>query len=163
MSQYKGIEFFWENIKRDKGKNFKKVNLEELKMLRDNKIIELDKDRWLTYKDDLLHFLNIEHNTLLSPSYFDLNAYDIMFSKLIGNENAYELLKTKIFDICPQQIHDKNKRGILDDIVDQLKEGVYGKVEETNFSFIEIYPYIVSNTFFLRDMTALKLAKNNPI
>lgn len=159
MNEYKGIEFFWKNIDR---KNLRKIDDPiELKILKDNKIKELDENRWLTHNDDLLHLLNVRNNFLLSPGYFDLNAYDTMFGKLIGNDNAYELLKNKVFYIYDQQIYDKNKSGELDDIIYQLKEGNYGQIDGFNFSFIEIYLYIVSNTFFLRDEKARKLAKNN--
>ena len=158
MNEYKNIEFFWEKIDR---KNLRKIdNNTELKILKDNKIKEFDESRWLTHKDDLLHLLNIKNNLLLSPGYFDLNRYDIMFGEMIGNENAYELLKNKIFYIYDQQIYDKNKRNELDDIVDQLKDGNYGKIDESDFSFIEIYPYIISNTFSLRDEKARKLEQN---
>jgi len=161
MNEYKGIESFWKNIDR---KNLRKIdNPVELNILKDNKIKELDENRWLTHKDDLLHLLNVRNNFLLSPGYFDLNAYDIMFGKLIGNDNAYELLKNKVFHIYDQQIYDKNKRNELDNIIYQLKEGNYGQIDEFNFSLIEIYLYIASNTFFLRDEKARKLAKNNHI
>ncbi len=161
MNQYKGIEFFWEIIDKKPGENFKIIkSQEEFKILENNKIIEFDKDRWLTHKDNLLHFLNVEKKILLSPNHYNIHIYDTRFGELIGKEIAYNLIEKKIFDICSQQIHDIDKRNKLDDIIDELKNGVYGNTNESDFWFIEKYPYIVSNTFFLRDLTALELLKN---
>lgn len=164
MNQYKGVEFFWEIIDKKLGKNFRTItDPEELEILEKNKIIELSKDRWLTHKDNLLHFLNVEKKILLSPGHFDIMAYDIFFGKLIGNEVAYNLVKDKIFYICEQQIHGKDDTNKLDNIIHELKNEAYGKIEESKFWFIEIYPYVVSNTFFLRDIVALEKAKSKSI
>jgi hypothetical protein len=160
MNQHNGVDFFWEIINKKPGENFKIIkDQEEFKILENNKIIELKKDKWLTHKDDLLHFLNIEKKILLSPSHFDIVTYDILFGGLIGNDVAYNLIDKKLFDICEQQIHEKDKTSELDNIIYELKDGVYGKIKESNFWFIDIYPYIVSNTFFFRDIIAIKRAK----
>ena len=155
-----GVEFFWKIIDKKPGKNFRTItNSEELKILEKNKIIELSTDRWLTYKDNLLHFLNLEKKIFLSPGHFDIMTYVIFFGKLIGNEVAYKLIEDRIFHICDQQIHDKDNVNKLDDIICELKNGVYGKIDESKFWFIDIYPYVVSNTFFLRDVVAREKAK----
>lgn len=155
-----GVEFFWKNIGVNP-ENFRIItDSAELSILGKNKIIEVSTGRWLTYKDNLLHFLNLEKKILLSPGHFDLMTYDILFGKLIGNEVAYKLIKDRIFDdICDQQIHDKNNANKLDDIISELKNRIYGKIDESKFWFIDVYPYIVSNIFFLRDVVAREKAK----
>lgn len=160
MNQYKGVEFFWGIIEQKPDENIKIIqDQKEFKILENNKIIELDKGKWLTHKDDLLHFLNVEKKILLSPGHFDIAAYDIFFGNLIGNDVAYKLIDDKLFDICEQQIHEKDKTNKLDNIIYDLKNGLYGKIEESDFWFIDIYPYILSNTFFFRDITAIKRSK----
>lgn len=156
----KDVEYFWEIIDKKQGKNFRTItDIEELKILEKNKIIELSTGRWLTHKDNLLHFFNVEKKILLSPGHFDIMTYDVFFGNLIGKEVAYRLIEKKIFDICDQKVHDKDKTNELDDIINKLKNGEYGKIEESKFWFIDIYPYIVSNTFFLRDVVAIEKAK----
>ena len=163
MEKTKGVEYFWEIIDKKPGKNFRTVeDIEELKILEKNKIIELITDRWLTHKDNLLHFFNVEKKILLSPGHFDIVTYDVFFGDLIGREVAYKLIEKKIFEICEQMIHDKDKTNGLDDIINELKNGIYGKIDKSKFWFIEIYPYIVSNTFFLRDVVAIEKAKASP-
>ena len=155
-----GAEQFWEIIVQIPGKNIRIItDKEELKILEKNKIIELVKDRWLTHKDNLLHFLNIEKKILLSPGHFDIMTYDTNFAKLFGKEVAYNLIKDKIFNICEQMIYDKEKVNELDKIIKELKNGTYGEIDKLKFWFIDIYPYIVSNTFFLRDIVAIEKAK----
>ncbi len=156
----KGAEQFWEIIVQIPGKNIRTIqDEEELKILEKNKIIELVKDRWLVHKDNLLHFFNVEKKILLSPGHFDLMSYDIEFGKLIGNEVAYNLIKDKVFNMCEQMIYDKEKVNELDKIIKELKNGIYGEIDKSKFWFIDIYPYIVSNTFFLRDIVAKEKAK----
>lgn len=138
-------------------------NLEELKILEKNRIIDFDKDMWLTHKDNLLHFFNPEKKILFSPSHSDLMNYDTAFGRLVDNEVSYQLIKNKIFYICEQQVHKKDDTNKLDDIIKELKNGIYGKIEESNFLFIDTYPYIVSNTFFLRDIVAIKKMNLSPI
>lgn len=167
MIEYKGIESFWNFIKKENGKNFRRLNVEEFKIFKDNKIISLDENRWFAHKDNLLHLVNSD-GLLLSPSYFEINIYDLMFGNIIGNENAYNILEKRIFKICSQQIKNENNipnqlKLKLDNIIDEIKEGEYGKIDESYFSFIDIYPYLASNGFFLRDMTAIEKTKDNPI
>lgn len=131
--------------------------------MKNNKIVELDKDRWLVHKDNLLHFLNVEKKILLSPGHFDIVTYDIFFGKLIGNEVAYRLMEDKVFYICEQQVQDKSNTNKVDIIIHDLKNGVHGKIDESDFWFIDVYPYIVSNTFFFRDIVALEKAKAKSI
>ncbi len=173
MFEYKGVESFWDFIKKVNGKNYRKLNEEEFKIFKDNKIISLDENRWFAHKDNLLHLVS-SNGLLLSPSYFEINIYDLMFGNIIGNDNAYNVLETRIFKICSQQIKNENKnktlnqlklisKNKLDNIIDEIKEGEYGKIDERYFSFIDIYPYLASNEFFFRDMTAIEKTKDNPI
>ena len=131
-------------------------NLEELKILEKNRIVDFDKGIWLTHKDNLLHFYDTENKILFSPSHSDLMNYDVTFGGLIGNEVAYQLIKSRVFYICEQQVHKEGETNKLDDIIEDLKNGIYGKIDESNFLFIDTYLYIVSNTLFLRDIVARK-------
>lgn len=155
-----GAEQFWEIIVQIPGKNIRIItDKEESKILEKNKIIELVKDKWLTHKDNLLHFFNVEKKILLSPGHFYIMTYDINFGKLIGKEIAYNLIKDKIFYICEQMIYDKENVNELDKIIKELKNGTYGEIDKLKFWFIDIYPYILSNIFFLRDIVAIEKAK----
>jgi hypothetical protein len=136
-------------------------NLEELEIFEENKIIDLDKYLWLVYKDNLLHFVDLKKKILFSPSHSDLMNYDVIFGGLVGNEVAYQLIKSRVFYICEQQIHKEGETNKLDDIIKDLKNGIYGKIDESNFLFIDAYLYMVSNTFFLRDVVARKKLEMN--
>lgn len=138
-------------------------NLEEREILERNRIIDFDKKMWLTHKDNLLHFFDPEKKILFSPSHSDLMNYDVTFGGLVGNDVAYQLIKNKIFYIFEQQVHKNGQTNRLDDIIKELKNGVYGKIDEPNFLFIDTYPYIVSNTFFLRDIVATGKMNTSPI
>lgn len=154
--KYEGIGFFWKYLIKMDMRIV--TNQEELEIFKKNKIKEFDKDRWFTYKNYLFYFLNIRNNFLIAPSYFDLNLYDLMFSKIIDN-NAYYILKNEIFNIYDKQIHDKNKKNKLDYLIDRIKKGEYGKIDESNFSFIDIFLYMESTNFYLRDEKAIQLEK----
>lgn len=148
--QYTDVEYFWKIIEVKQNENIKAVSPEELEILKNNKIIELDKDRWLIHMDNLFYFLNIEKRFLLLPGKFDILKYDKRLNELIGQEPSYRVI-LDIFYILDIQTKKENEVNKLDNIIIKLKNGEYCNIDESKYWFLYVYPYIKCVSFCCRD------------
>ncbi len=169
------ISYFWKNIK---GNLIPKKDFIDLK----NRIpiINLDAERSLFCLNNKIYFYN--GISIITPGEYDILEYDIYFTQMIG-KSSYDVirkifdidfsnLKTKdrneldgdetneLDDIIDgdetnelDDIIDEDETNELDDIINELAVGKYGNVDESNYWFIDIFPYIKCASFYCRDLS----------
>ena len=139
------VSFFWKNIE-----NVNYIYKENfIDFEKNTLIINLDAERSLFYVNNKIHFYN--GRVIIIPGEFDILKYDKYFGRIIG-KMSYNVI-TDIFNIHDLQTKKEDERNKLDDIIDKLKEGEYGNISESNYWFIDIFPYIKSASFYCRDIS----------